>query len=657
MAIRLTGLSSGLDTDAIVKELTKAHQSKVDKVKGEQTKLQWKKEAWAALNTKLYNFYTGALSDLQSVGTYRTKKISSSAESKVSFTSSPGAVTGTHKLSVTSLASAAYLTGAKISTKKTDHTTSYKATAGTTAAKDILNSKGYASDISGSKLTVSGADGKEATLTVGSLDAGATLDDVAADLTQQLKDQGINDLSVEYVDGGFQFTNTSATAKTEDGKTTYEGGTTYTVKGADEDSAAKLGVSKDGVSVQSQAAGDTAYTVKTGAFAYEMTISDGEAYSGNTKLSDMGIAKDAAFSVTVGGDTKTFTIDQNTTLSDLAKELSKLGVTANYDAGQGRFYINASDSGTDKDFTITSSDPSALETLGLGTGSTKVDATDATVIYNGVEYTQGSNNFSINGLGFTVKDVTTTTDETGNVVKDNPMTISVETDVDAIYNKIKNFVKEYNSLMEEMNKLYNADSAKDYDMLTDDEKNEMSDKEVEKWEDKIKESLLRRDDSVGNMLNIMQKIVSTRMDVTLSDGSTRRMSLSSLGINTGSWTEGGKLHIYGDSEDAEYSGKSNALMEMLQSDPDAVLQTLSGIGKNLYTNFQKAMKSSNLSSALTFYNDKEYDTQIDDYKDKIKSLQEKMNDAQDKYYKQFSTMEAKLAQMNSQMSYLSSMLG
>ena len=117
------------------------------------------------------------------------------------------------------------------------------------------------------------------------------------------------------------------------------------------------------------------------------------------------------------------------------------------------------------------------------------------------------------------------------------------------------------------------------------------------------------------------------------------------------------MHIYGDSEDAEYSGKSNALMEMLQSDPDAVLQTLSGIGKDLYTKFQKAMKSSNLSSALTFYNDKEYDTQIDDYKDKIKSLQEKMNDAQDKYYKQFATMEAKLAQMNSQMSYLSSMLG
>lgn len=656
MAIRLTGLSSGMDTDAMVLELTKAYQTKVDKAKGEQTKLQWKKEAWASLNTKLYNFYTGALSDLKSVGTYKTKKVTSSADSKISFSSSPNAVNGTHKLSVTGLASAAYLTGAKISSKKTDHTTSYVATAGSTAAKDVLDSKGYGVDLSGSKLTVSGEDGKEATITVGALDADTTLDDVAANLTQQLKDQGINDLTVEYMDGALLFTNNSATAKTENGETTYEGGTTYQVKAADADSASKLGVSEEGVSVLSKASGDTAYSIRTSAFAYETKISDGEAYSGSTKLSDMGIAKDAAFSITVGGETKTFTIDQNTTLSGLATELSKLGVTANYDAGQGRFYINASDSGTDKDFTITSSDPSALETLGLGADATKVDATDATVVYNGVEYTQGSNKFSINGLNFTVKDLTTTTDAAGNV-KDEPMTLSVETDVDAIYDKIKNFVKEYNSLMEEMNTLYNAESAKDYDMLTDDDKEDMSEKEIETWENKIKESLLRRDDSVNSMITLMRKMSSTRVEVTMSDGSTRNMGLSALGINTGSYTENGKLHIYGDTEDTDYSDRDNKLMEMLQSDPQAVLQTLTGVGNDLYTKFQKAMKSSNLSSALTFYNDKEYDTQIDDYKDKITSLQEKMNDAQDKYYSQFATMESKLAELNAQMSYLSSMLG
>ncbi len=657
MAIRLTGISSGMDTDAMVQELTKAYKSKVDKAKGEQEKLKWKKEAWSALNTKLYDFYTGALSDFSSVGTYKTKKVTSSAESKITFSASPSAVNGTHKLSVSSLASAAYLTGAKISAKTTGHTTSYVATAGSTQAKDILDEKGNAKDISGSSLTVKDQDGNTATLSIGTLSAGATLDDVAANLTQQLKDQGINDLEVSFQDGGFVFKNTSAVASTVDGQTTFTGGTTYTVSAADEASSKALGISESGVAVVSQVNDTAQNIVKAGTFAYEKKIGDGAAFSASTKLSDMGIAANAAFSVTVGGETKTFTIDQNTTLSGLASEFSKMGVTANYDAGQGRFYINATSSGTDKDFSIASSDSNALEIIGLGAGATKIDATDAVVNYNGVEYTQGSNTFSINGLNFTVKDVTTVTDNVGNVVKDEPMSLSVETDTDAIYEKIKNFVKEYNSLMEEMNKLYNAESARDYDMLTDEEKEDMSDKDIENWEKKIKDSLLRRDDTLNSLISMMRKITSTRTEITLSDGTVRKFGLSSLGINTGEWSENGKLHIYGDSDDSSFSEKDNTLMEMLQSDPEKVLKTLTDVGKNMYKKFQTAMRGSNLSSALTFYNDKEYDTQIDDYDDKISKLQQKMNDAQDKYYSQFTMMEAKMAEMNAQMSYISSMLG
>ncbi|MDE5965765.1 MAG: flagellar filament capping protein FliD [Lachnospiraceae bacterium] len=657
MAIRLTGISSGMDTDAMVQELTKAYQTNVDKAKGEKEKLKWKKEAWSALNTKLYNFYTGALSDFRSTGTYKTKKVTSSADSKVSFSSSPNAVNGTHKLSVKSLASAAYLTGAKISVKSTSQTTSYKATSGSTSATALLDDKGNAKDISGTHLTVKGADGTTANLSIGTLTADNTMDDVAANLTQQLKDQGINDLEVTFADGGFVFTNNSATETIEDGKTKYSGGNIYTVAAADENSAKALGVSESGVAVVSKASDTAAAVTKVSTFAYEKHVGAGEAFSANTKLSDMGIASNAAFSVTVGGETKTFTIDQNTTLSGLASELSKLGVNANYDEGQGRFYINATSSGTDKDFTITSSDPSALEMIGLGTGATKVDATDALVNYNGVDYEQGSNTFSINGLNFTVKDVTTITDDAGNVVKDEPMTLSVETDVDAIYEKIKNFVKEYNSLMEEMNKLYDAESAKDYDMLTDDEKKQMSDKDIESWENKIKDSLLRRDSTLSSVMSMMRKISSTRTEITMSDGTIMKFGLSTLGINTGQYGENGKLHIYGDLEDADFSDKNNKLMELLQSDPEQVLKTLTGVGTEMYKKFQTAMKSSSLSSALTFYNDKEYDTNIKDYDSKIAKLQEKMNTAQDKFYSQFTMMETKMAEMNAQMSYMSSMLG
>ena len=36
-----------------------------------------------------------------------------------------------------------------------------------------------------------------------------------------------------------------------------------------------------------------------------------------------------------------------------------------------------------------------------------------------------------------------------------------------------------------MQKLYNADSAKDYEPLTDDEKSQMNETEIEKWENEI----------------------------------------------------------------------------------------------------------------------------------------------------------------------------
>jgi flagellar hook-associated protein 2 len=59
-----------------------------------------------------------------------------------------------------------------------------------------------------------------------------------------------------------------------------------------------------------------------------------------------------------------------------------------------------------------------------------------------------------------------------------------------------------------MTSLYNADTAKGYEPLTDDEKSAMSDSEVEKWEEKIKSSLLRRDDSLESVMNLMTNAMS-----------------------------------------------------------------------------------------------------------------------------------------------------
>ena len=58
MAIRLSGMNSGLDTDAIVKALVSGYTTKKEKYEKAQTKLGWKQESWKSLNTKVYSMYS-----------------------------------------------------------------------------------------------------------------------------------------------------------------------------------------------------------------------------------------------------------------------------------------------------------------------------------------------------------------------------------------------------------------------------------------------------------------------------------------------------------------------------------------------------------------------------------------------------------------------
>ena len=92
---------------------------------------------------------------------------------------------------------------------------------------------------------------------------------------------------------------------------------------------------------------------------------------------------------------------------------------------------------------------------------------------------------------------------------------------------IKDFITEYNSVLGEMNKSYKAASARDYDPLTDEQKESMSDDQIEKWETKIKDSLLRRDSTLDGIINSMKNAMMSTVEV---DG--KKYSLSSLVIMT-----------------------------------------------------------------------------------------------------------------------------
>lgn len=147
----------------------------------------------------------------------------------------------------------------------------------------------------------------------------------------------------------------------------------------------------------------------------------------------------------------------------------------------------------------------------------KVAGQDSEIELNGVKYTGDSNSYSINGL--TIEALA----ETG----DSAISITTSTDTQGVYDKVKDFLTEYNNIINEMTKLYNADSAGSYEPLTDDEKDQMSDKEIEKWETKIKDSLLRRDSTLGSVMTAMQTAMMSSVEI-----GGKKYSLSSFGIST-----------------------------------------------------------------------------------------------------------------------------
>lgn len=330
-------------------------------------------------------------------------------------------------------------------------------------------------------------------------------------------------------------------------------------------------------------------------------------------------------------------MDDNSVLADLAAMDS---TSAEYTTALADFVKKVQDSQSilNQSSTLTNS------------GAKKIDGCDSEIKLNGITYTSSLNTYSINGLSITAMQATGDGDT-------NAITVTTATDTQAIYDKIKSFLTQYNSLINEMTSLYNADTAKGYEPLTDDEKSAMSDSEVEKWEEKIKSSLLRRDDSLESVMNLMTNAMSQPVTI---DG--KKYYLSSFGIKTLGFlnapeNQQNAYHIDGDEDDTATSGNEDKLMAMINSDPDTVVSFMQQLTTNLYDAIGTKMKSSTLSSIYKVYNDKEMASEYSDYTTTIKKWEQKLQDQEDAYYKKFSAMETALSKLQSQTSSLSNLFG
>ncbi len=366
-----------------------------------------------------------------------------------------------------------------------------------------------------------------------------------------------------------------------------------------------------------------------------------------------------SFSVTNGNKELSIDVDSATTISDVLNKLKEFGLNASFDEKNQRFFISAKESGKANDFTLSASTEDgrkALSALGLnllddnsdGKGATKISGSNAEITLNGAKFENSNNTFDINGLTITALNETK---------EGESVTITTQDDTDGIYDMIKSFLKEYNGIINEMDKLYNAEDSK-LEPLTDDEKYAMSDKEVEDWEKKLSDSALRRDSNLSSASSAMKSVMSAGVVI---NGKT--MYLSDFGINTLSYfsapdNEKNAYHIDGDSEDGDTSGNADKLMSMISNDPSTVITFFTKLSQNLYGKMSDMSKSvDGYRSYGSFYDDKKMKSDYTNYNSKISDLEDKLNAYEDKWYSKFSKMETAMAKMQSNTSAVTALLG
>lgn len=753
MAIRMSGLSSGLDTEAIVGALMSAQSLKKTKLTQAKTKLEWTQTKWKELNTKLYKLYTEQVSKLQLQTSYMTKKATISDETKAKITASAKAVNGSYTMEVNNIATAQYLTGSKISassgstkmvdldssllnkeievkvggktTKFTitedttiDNFTSELKKAGLNANFDTTQKRLFISSKDSGlsnafSITTSGVSDTEIAARKNLRDAvdynsmTAANKKIVDDAMKKLETSGVD--TTEYQEALDAITGaalSTRTAKTEVAASTYVKAKLYSENYAEYEEKAKESLKSTYFTDDGEVKDElkTKYAEEFNIYTQEdkeklgvenMTEEEYIDWRAN-QLYDQAVAKQAD-SDTTSFVNKQISSDEETKLAvkeaayagkteDEIRALDSRALTKYYGSGNDADPLNISAiegtstfssdsikndiSGVVSDYASVTDRTYALNgsaLAGIGLADIKVDdagnvtvngnadgtlpedmalikASDSEILLNGAKMTSSSSTVSVNGLSIEL---------TGLTKAGEPITFSVASDTDAVYNSIKNFFTEYNSLMKEMNELYNADSAKGYEPLTSEQKKEMSDDDIKLWEDKIKASLLRGDSTLGSVRSAMR---NTMMSQVTYNGKT--YSLASFGICTSTdYTEGGLYHIYGDSEDSVYADKDDKLKKALEEDPDAVVNVLSDIFGKLRDTMSEKMAGSKVSSSQTFYSDIKMKDDIKDYEKQIKEWETKLADMEDSYYSKFTAMETALAKLQSQQSSLSSLFG
>ena len=418
-----------------------------------------------------------------------------------------------------------------------------------------------------------------------------------------------------------------------------------------------------------------------------------------TKLSDLGIANASeTLNLNVGGTSDiNITLDNtsgNATISDLLSAINnKSGgaIKASFSEVTKKLTVYSGSVGSNSELIIRGTSSSDLNNLLFGSLASNpptvtIDGgTNDKTIKNGIDanfditepgesvvtgLTQGSNNFSLDGVNY-------------NLTATGSTDFSISQNTDKVYNKIKDFITKYNSIVDNIQTKLTEKRNYDYAPLTDAQKSSMKDSDIAAWNDKAKQGSLRSDDNLENLLSDLKSAFTTAVsNAGLTFG---KYGSNSIGLDFSSdYNKPAHIDIADDSKlksaitdhgdqfakmftnksQASFSGSYDATKTTFQE--DGILTRVKTIFENnvgltnvtinsailtKYANFQDDY-SINGTGGTNTLPDQLYAQDI-----LIKSMTKTLKDKQEKYYQQFSKLETAMNQLNSQQQSLTSMLG
>ena len=379
--------------------------------------------------------------------------------------------------------------------------------------------------------------------------------------------------------------------------------------------------------------------------------------SGST-LSNLGFKPEADGTYKLNINGTEISLDKNSTISSMMSAVNKsaAGVTMTYSSLTNSFTLESKEFGGAGKVEV--GDTSLGRSLGLVDDNGTVGASEgqnAIFEINGQEVYLNDNTYTLDGNTFTFND---------NMTIGETYTVNIKKDSTTVKDALKKFVESYNKLIDDVYGYIGKSPAKDddgntYEPLTNAEKDEMSEDEITKWEEKAKQGVLYNDSTVSTVMSQMRSALYT--SVTLDDGS--KFGIYNLGIKTSSeWSEHGKLQIDENAFDKAFENNEDAIIKLFTDSDTGMMKKLnsvidgavksSGAANTRGTLVRKAGKAdSSVTTDSTIYKE------MVKMQDRLKELQDRYDTKEEYWWKVFTNMETAMADLNSQTSYISSYLG